>query len=88
MYLNVSAEISLSYFILGIEPEAGPSEIKKAYYIKARENHPDRNLNNASANANFQKIGQVQMNFVGKLSVISFDQPTLKFFTYYICDRS
>jgi len=46
------------YDVLGIEPEAGPSEIKKAYYIKARENHPDRNLNNAAANANFQKIGQ------------------------------
>ena len=43
----------------GIEPEATPSEIKKAYYIKAKESHPDRNPNNAAASANFQKIGQV-----------------------------
>eukprot|EP01036_Dinobryon_divergens_P033938 gene33938-43844_t len=46
------------YDTLGVEPEATASEIKKAYYVKARESHPDRNPNNAQANAEFQKIGQ------------------------------
>jgi curved DNA-binding protein CbpA len=45
------------YDILGIEPEATAAEIKKAYYAKAREYHPDRNPS-AEANARFQRIGQ------------------------------
>jgi curved DNA-binding protein CbpA len=46
------------YDVLGIEPEATSSEIKKAYYVKARQSHPDRNPGDESAKANFQKIGQ------------------------------
>lgn len=46
------------YDILGVEPEATASEIKKAYYIEAKKNHPDRNPDNAEAKANFQKISQ------------------------------
>jgi curved DNA-binding protein CbpA len=45
------------YDILGIEPEATAAEIKKAYYAKAREYHPDRNPS-TEANARFQRIGQ------------------------------
>lgn len=46
------------YDILGVEPEATSAEIKKAYYIKARQNHPDRHQNDPNANAKFQKIGE------------------------------
>lgn len=46
------------YDILGVEPEATSSEIKKAYYLKARQNHPDRNPDDPAANEKFQKIGQ------------------------------
>ena len=46
------------YDVLGIEPEATTSEIKKAYYLKARLNHPDRNPDDPSAHTKFQKIGE------------------------------
>jgi hypothetical protein len=46
------------YDVLGVEPEATASEIKKAYYIKARESHPDRHPDDPTANAKFQKIGE------------------------------
>jgi hypothetical protein len=46
------------YDALGVEPEATAAEIKRAYYVEARKNHPDRNPDNAEAKANFQKISQ------------------------------
>lgn len=45
------------YDVLGVEPEATASEIKKAYYAKAREYHPDRNPS-SEAKTRFQRIGQ------------------------------
>lgn len=64
-YYDIDHRNKISYTMYsgnlsGVEPEATASEIKKAYYVKARESHPDRNPNNAQANAEFQKIGQVQ----------------------------
>ena len=45
------------YDLLGIEPNATNSEVKKAYYVKARESHPDRNPD-PLAHSKFQKIGE------------------------------
>ena len=44
--------------MLGVDTAATACEIKKAYYIKARESHPDRNLNDPESHARFQRIGE------------------------------
>lgn len=46
------------YNVLGIEPEASAGEVKKAYYKKAKENHPDRHPDDPAAQQKFQKIGE------------------------------
>lgn len=43
------------YDLLGVEPDASQAAIKKAYYVKARENHPDRNRDDPAAHDRFQR---------------------------------
>src|SRR5256714_5446438 len=44
------------YSVLGVDRKASSDEIKKAYRKLARQYHPDRNPDNASAEERFKEI--------------------------------
>lgn len=46
------------YNVLGVPSNASQAEIKKKYYLKAKESHPDKHPNDPGAAAKFQKIGE------------------------------
>ncbi|XP_030439580.1 chaperone protein dnaJ GFA2, mitochondrial [Syzygium oleosum] len=46
------------YEILGVNKDAGPSEIKKAYYGLAKKLHPDTNKSDPEAEKKFQEVSK------------------------------
>ena len=51
--------INFQFQVLGLNPDANPEEIKKAYHKLSLKNHPDKNPENAEAATEaFQKIQQ------------------------------
>ncbi|EIE18163.1 DnaJ-domain-containing protein [Coccomyxa subellipsoidea C-169] len=46
------------YALLGVERDAPPEAIKRAYYVLARKYHPDKNRGDPTANERFQQLGE------------------------------
>lgn len=46
------------YALLGVLPGASAEEIRRQYYLLARQTHPDKNPDDPEASARFQKLGQ------------------------------
>jgi DnaJ-class molecular chaperone len=56
------------YDELQITPDATQNQIKKAYYKRARDTHPDKHRDDPEADAKFQKVGYAYQILIDETS--------------------
>ena len=67
--------VDLEYYnLLEVPTNASASEIKKAYYLKAKQAHPDRHPNDATAHHRFQLIGEAYQTLSDPKLRASYDE--------------
>lgn len=61
------------YDELQITPDATQNQIKKAYYKRARDTHPDKHRDDPEADAKFQKVGYAYQILIDETSRKKYD---------------
>jgi hypothetical protein len=63
--MSAASVIDTSYYdIFGLPPDATAAQIKKAYYVKARECHPDKHPGDEAKEAAFKELSEAYQTLV------------------------